>query len=499
MQYNLPNFRIDFRDWMKGNNLYDNYPNGGLKADEVGYNAFKYPGLLVAQPTLDETTITSNLKRVPVIAGRGAQNGGKMNFTVISSDDPEAAGTGYAYTVNGLTGEMVSFKSPSSGYVDPLVLTKVYQNGWSEMVETRNGVVVSHSNGLTQLFLSSTTDESFHTTTGIGTLTSSAPHPLAWFESFIYVGDDEDLHEVDPDGSTGTATVLTMPNRYTITSLQEHQGYLFIAATKYFTSTDAFTGVDRKYRNYKIRTELFTWDGYSESFIERFRIPDAVSVLLSDEDGRLYVWTHRQFGYFNGLTFVPLRDLDNVVYRHEVVKVKNGLMYSDGNKIIRYSSVLPGGERKFFVQEEYTLDVGSILTIIPDVVFVTLNGEASTSGRNLIIPSVDEGTSGTNRQFEFNTKNIRVAVKVRHVVVETDGLGASGVIKVEYKDSDGNTKTCGTFTYTDTKMADKKRWIFDVHGATATTQITPLITLSGTAKLKSVDYYYEQAVDVNNS
>ena len=511
MRYDLPNFRIDFRDWMKGNNLYDNYPTGGLKATAAGYNPFKYPGLLVAQPTRSETAITSGLARYPVIAWSAGSQDGYIDLTVVGRDaDPNTLGNGVPYRVNGRTGAFIKAGGVFPAQTPSDILTSHgYRLGYSEMVESTSAAFISSDLDVAEIDPGelntvnySTADEDWFSSLSGGTLLrAGSPHPLAWFGEDLYVGDQFELHQATGFGTTIVANqaVITLPSRYTITSLEEHKGYLYITATKFYELSNNFTG-SLVQEQTKIKTEVFIWDGFSESFLENYPLPDQVTAMKTDEDGRLYMWTTKQFGYFNGLAFVPLKDLENIVYRPHICKVKNGLMYADGMKAIRYGSIVPGGERKFYLHETFTKNISALMCIIPDIMIVALDGGSGNAGINILYSSIDSGTPGTTRSLDFNPRFTKVAVKVRHVVVETaDGLGASGVVTVKHNDANGVSKTDGTFTYTNAKMAAKRRWVFDVFDCDPTSEIQPVIEVAGSVKLKSVDYYYEQATDTNNS
>lgn len=492
MRYELPNFRVDFRDWMKGNNLYDDYPTGGLKAAQVGYNPFKYPGLLVSNQNLSEASVSSGLYQSPAITWAArfvSAASGSVPVLLGVDSDPYVGSTPKVYWMDQTTKALTAFTTTTA-------FTATYRKGFSYMVKYGSGLLVSSTNNLTKLTLGSpniTKDEDYRTTAGLSGMSSTSPHPIAFLDNLAYVADNEDIHELDPATNTGVDSVFSLQDTYTITELTEHRGYLYIAATEEYS----YSTTPNTFINSRDYTRIFVWDGFSQGYLDNYTIPDRVTAMYSGDDGRLYIWTIKQFGYLNGIEFKPLRDIENVVYRDDIVPVKNGLMYADGTKLITYASVMPNATRRFFIQEIYTKNITSVITIGNEQQIV-LKGGSSLNG---IVVSYGSylTQSGGSRTFEFNARFTKVSVAVRHVIVETEGLGASGVIVVAYKDSKGNTNTCGTYTYADTAMAATRRWVFDVFEVDPTSQITPIITITGTAKLKSVDYYYEEVVEVNNA
>lgn len=482
MRFDLPNFRIDFRDWNKGNNLYDDLPTGGFKRDTTGYNPFKTPGALQSMPTLSETAVTASLKRSPIVAWAPGGNVADFGLIGVGVDAaPLTGGQGYFYFIDEQTGAMtLLYTCHATNYS--------YKLGQSEAVTYNTGILVSSQKGLTFVNPGTGLNEAAYTGFGLSDFNANVPHPMAYLEDILYIGDLELLHQLD--GGTGDSAYFSIPSQFIITALEEHRGYLMIAGSEYYMFQSNITNV-------KTRTEIFTWPGYGESFVDRFIIPDQVTAMKSADDGRLYVWTIKQFGYFNGLRFVPLRDLENPIYKSQIMLVKNGLMFADGMKMIRYASVVPGGSKYFYVNEVHTKTITALVSGYPSKFTTMLDGGIGNAGRNVLY--TDLTASGGTREYEFNPRITKVPVKMRQVVVETDGLGASGVITVKYKNSNGETKDCGTFTYADVKMAAKKRWTFTISGHPSTTQITPLITVGGTAKLLSVDYYYEAAGETNNA
>lgn len=493
MRYDLPNFRIDFTDWMKGNNLYDNYPSGGLKESALAYNPFKYPGLLVSAPDRVETTITSSLKRVPSFAwaisfsNKGTAGVSTDNAIVaLSGDVPGTAGDGYFYEVNKSTGVFTSIVNDTvKDYVEGITFALPYNEGAIFTSTTDISYVIPRLNSVNKTLWTGAGD------LNQSALTDSVPHPMSYLDDLIYIGDGGDLHEFDTGSFTADSNVFSLGNNFVITALAEHRGYLYIAASQYFFDFASFTTV-------KALSKIFLWDGFSEGYLDEFITPDRINAFKASEDGRLYGWTTKQFGYFNGLSFTPLKDLENAVYPHHIVSVKNGLMYADGTKIIRYSSIYPGSTRRFFFIEQHTKTIGSIMISYLTNYIVTLNGAVSTSGVNLLYSDLDNRSGGT-RSYEFNPREIKVPVKVRSVVIETDGLGSPGSVQVQFKNENGVTQSCGTFISSNTKMAAKKKWRFDPSKLTASSVIIPYITITGSAKLKSVDFFYEPAIDVGNA
>lgn len=668
--YNLPHFRIDYQDWFRGNNVADNYPNGGLLSTETGFNPFKYEGLVVAQKDFPTTTVTSNLKRAAAVSTgiNIKQSDGSMQLLGIASvADPNTWQIGRFYGIDPLTGAMTAKGAGNT--------TKHYRRGWTDMCSIGYDTLISSGTDLTKYVEGGSITENWGTGNGMsGDHTENVPHPIIVMDAFAYIADGNELTQVDLDGGIATKGYFThIPSEYVITAGIYHRGYAYLAAAYWFAALGVVS-------NAKTHTRIFLWDGFSQSFADDFYIDDIVTAMHRSGDGTVFVWTYKHFGYLNGTQFVKLRKINTRVYKCDIIDVPNGVMYSDGTTIVRYSSIVPGGKRAFFsvpftpgtpdtsfaftgnshsinvatldvdvvaatdvntlevgtcadygivngtaltyigpnhdvlvmntvyyagnvsgatfklyadagltTLKNFTVDtIGHQFTVPGNLSYVGLSanpleygivsGSAITftgstagglvhntvyyageitssrfsvysdvglttkvtmsadvnpaafsvavsgsetiiglaqlkedypivftdhgtpgSGKNLLYGPLDNDTSGNNKTFRFNRRITRVPVKVRGVVVETEGLGASGTITVSYYNSEGVLKTCGTYTYATAKMAARQRWAFEVTGHPTTTEVDPVVTISGTAKFKSVDFYYERSENDSNT
>ncbi len=496
MDYSLPHFRIDFRDWMKGNNLYDAYPNGGLLASENGYNPFKYPGDLVAAPDYPTAAVTSNLKRAIIANGlntdltAGAGTSSNVGAVAIALDgDPNTAAHGYYYQVHPTTGAFTLGATALS--------SKNYRLGYTEaeFIYASYTLVTNDTNiAFIDPIAAGPLDVSETWASTVGGMSTSAwvssnPHPMGRFEDFVYAGDGDSLTQID--GFTVTSRYFTgIPQGYTVTALVQHRGYLLIAATEHFLSLGTTT-------NGKFQTRILLWDGFSPSYSDDILVDDQITAMVAGNDGVIYVWTVKHFGYLNGSRFEKLRTVNNRVYKHMVTPVTDGIMYADGTTLVRYSSAIPGGKKYFFVQNTTADTITNIIQVVTDVPIICTDGGNAGHAKNLLYTGLDTGVSATAKTFTFNPRLVRVPVKLRHVVIETDGL-STGSIAIGYIDSDGNTQTVGTFDGTGAQ-AGKRVWHFDAFSLPDTRRITPVVTMNGDAKLRSIDFYYQPVGSANNS
>jgi hypothetical protein len=497
MDYSLPHFRVDFQDWLAGNNLYDDYPNGGLLASASGYNPFRYPGLLVPNKDYSTTTITSGLVRAPVIAADITTDSG-FNFVAVGSqgdpNDDIAAGT--FYLIDPETGAMSVLTNPGGAAIN-----YNYQLGWSEAVTGELGnVFITSEDDVTLVNPSHGTlrvDQGWGNANGIsGGLNSLNMHPMARFEEFIYIGDGNNVHQIDIDAGTAIEDYFeAIPTNFEVTSMEQHKSYLLMAITQY-----AGDILDPDYSVYNSNTghEILAWDGFSPSFTDRFPVPNQVTAMRSTPEGICYIWTTKHFGYLNGSRFEPLRELTSRVYKHMIVPAPHGgVMYAQGTKVVRYSSAVPGGKKFFTVQADAGLTITSILQAFETRLMVfTDSGDNAVAGKNLLWDDLDAGTPGT-KSFAFNQRVLRVNCKVRHVVIETEGLNG-GSVQVQYYDQNGDLRDCGTFNGAGAQ-AGKRAWNFAIHSHPGTNVIKPYITISGGAKLRAFEFYYEQTGQTNNA
>lgn len=493
---NLPHFRIDSRDWMKGNNLYDDYPTGGLLSLETGYNPWKYPGLLVGNQAWSSSAVTASLKQVPAIAVAGTPSGTTQPYSLIvcsMNSDPNTVGKAFFYEVNPDTGVQTVIYNVAS--------SKNYKLGVTEAENWASSSIFTSEDNLTRILPFSTgigaVSEGQMVTLGGSALNTNTPHPMALFESdFVYIGDGDNLVQFELPASTAVNNYFTsIPDAYGVTSLVEHRGYLLIAISKWVGFSPP--------ANAKFPSSILVWDGFSPSFVDQYPIDDYVTAMVVSDEGTCFIWTKKEFGYLNGSVFVPLRAVTTPVYKHQVVKVPGGIMYADGINLIRFSSAFPGGKKYFFIEDRVTQTITAIGQMSANTPIIFTDGGTGHSGSNLLYPTLDTGTSNANalglRTHEFNPRLLTKSVKVRYIVIETAGLGGGAVI-VQYKDSEGTLIDCkAVFDAAVSTMTNKRRWVFEVFSTPGTSVISPVLTLKGAAKLKSIDFYYEEVEDTGNA
>lgn len=479
MNYSQPNFRLDGKDWLKGNNSYDNFPEGGALQETVGINAFSKPGLLAQAPSVG-AAVTASLPINGVVSwgiGSGASAPAVIAVYANATDDASF------YSVNTSTGAMTIVGSADSGRDYKLGTTDtVWYNG--NFYTTSDTDICKNSADL------GTRDTSWWiTTSGKSALTSGVPHPLLVYESIMYIADGRYLHKLD--GTTISLQVWDAPPDHVITAMTEYNGLIYIVAEPYKNLTGSVHGL----------SQMFSWDGLLESWYEQYFMDYRVNALYVHKN-RLYAWTNEFLGLWTGSELEPLYPVSNQVFKCHITATSDSFLYADGDTIVRYGKPYTTALTKKFYNymSSAALPFAGIISAEGDNLIAT-EKHASASPNYYIADINTPATSGT-RAFKFNHRFFIQPVKARGVVITTEAIASGQSVKAGYIDMDGNAQypdaDSGTFAYATAKMAGKIMWRFDFNGKPATRSMTPIINVTGDVHIRSVDYLYEPSEDKQN-
>lgn len=468
----LPSFRIDKRDFFKGNNAYDSYPEGGVLASTVGWNIFSKPGLLAQAPSLG-SSVTASLPKNGCVAwcvGSGASAPSILALYANENDD------GSWYTVNEATGAMTIVGSADTAHNYKLGISdSVFYNGKS-YTTSETDIVEQNADGSSQ-------DTTWWTTTkGQAALTSGVPHPLLVYESIMYIADGRYLHKVD--GTTVSTQVFDVPPDHVITCMVEYNGLIYMVAEPYKNLTGTVHGL----------AQMFSWDGLLESWYEQYFLDYRVNALYVYKN-RLYAWNNHFLGQWTGSEMAPIRPVASQVYKCHITATSDSMIYADGMTLVRYGApFIPGVNRKFY---KYLSTTGTNFTGIisaKDNSLIVTQAHA-TASPNYFISNINTPASSGSRTFDFNPRFFKAKVKIRGVVIETEALASGQKVKAGFIDEEGNeeypTFSNGEFDNATSEMAGKGYFAFDISAKKAARSITPRIILTGNVHVKSVDYLYE--------
>lgn len=472
MRYEIPSFRIDKKDFLGGNNAYDNYPEGGALATTVGINSFNTPGLLAQAPILG-SVVTVSLPANGCISWGVGSGASAASVIAVYAD---ATNNASWYTVGPSTGGMTIAGSPDTtrDYKLGITDTAFYNSKFYTTSET--DIAQQDPDGSNRI------ESWWVTTSGKTALTAGVPHPLLVFESILYVADGRYLHKID--GAVISTQVFDVPPDYIITAIVEYNGLIYIVAEPYKNLTGVSHGL----------SQMFSWDGLTDSWYEQYFLDYRVNALYVYKN-ILFAWTNQFFGMWTGSEMKPLRPLSNQVFKCQITASADSLMFADGRTLVRYGAPFsPSLVKKFY---NYLLsNAGNFTGIISlqnnNLITTELHATASP---NYYISDINGLATSGFRVFDFNTRFFTKPVKVRGIVVQTDPLTTGQKIKVgyvgdnsiQYNPSFNN----GEFDNGVTSMAGKSFFYFNVAGAPSTQSVTPRITLTAGIKVRNIDYLYE--------
>lgn len=479
MRYELPSFRVDQRDFLRGSNSYDNYPEGGFLASSVGMNAFADPGCLAQAPSLG-AAVTASLPISGVISwgmGSGASAPAIAALYANGSND------GSWYLCDAATGGMTLVGSADTAHNYSLgVSDTVFYN--NKFYTTSDTDIVEQAADLTSR------DTTFWTVTkGKAALTAGIPHPLLVYESIMYIADGRYLHKLDL--TTATTQVWDAPPDHVITAMIEHNGLIYICAEPYKNLDGSIHGL----------TRMFSWDGLLESWYEEYFLDYRVNSMYVYKN-RLYTWNNHFIGQWTGSEMAPVRPVSNQVFKTHITANSSSMVYVDGMNIIRYGApFIPGLTRKFYnyLSTTGTNFAGIISAKNDNLIATQIHASASP---NYYISDIDTPASSGSRTFTLNNRTFKQPVKIRGIVVETIALTSGQKVKAGYIDDTGATNygvaNGGEFDNAVTDMAGKRKYRFEVSAQPATSNAQPVIILTAGVKLVAVDYLYEGSESMQN-
>lgn len=469
--YSLPNFRLDRKDWLGGNNSYDDFPEGGAKAETVGVNSFSKPGLLSQSPVLG-SAVTGSLPTTGVISwGIGS---GATSPAVISVFG-NASNNGSFYSVDESTGGMTKVGADDTTRSYKLGITDtVWYNG--NFYTTSETDICKNSADL------ATRVESWWVGTESQTaLTVGIPHPLLVYESIMYIADGKFLHKLD--GTTISTEVWDAPPDHIITAMIEYNGLMYIVAEPYKNLTGSVHGL----------SQMFSWDGLLESWYEQYFLDYRINSLYVYKNA-LYGWTNDYCALWTGTVFEPLRPVATQVFKAHITATSDSMFYADGSTLVRYGKpFIPSLSRKFYKYMSSTaLPFAGIMSASGDSMIIT-ETHASASPNHFIADINTPATAGT-RTLTFNSRYFFRPVRARGVVINSDPLTAGQSIKVGYVDSNGDTQYAAAEAVFDgdvATMVGRTTQGFDVLSTPPTRSMDPVVIVEGNPHIRSIDFLYE--------
>lgn len=469
--YSLPSFRLDKRDWLKGNNAYDDLPEGGALASTVGVNSFSKPGLLAQAPALGAAVTGSLLPSGVVSWGIGSGSSAPAVIAVYSNSSNHAS----FHSVNVSTGAMTKVGTDDT--------TRAYSAGVTDTVFYDTNFYTTSATDICKNSADlATRDQNWWTgTKGQAALTAGIPHPLLVYESIMYIADGRYLHKVD--GTTVSLQVWDAPPDHIITALIEFNGLMYIVAEPYKNLTGSVHGL----------AQMFSWDGLLESWYEQYFLDYRVNSMYVYKNS-LYLWTNNFVGLWTGTQAEPVYPVSNQVFKHQITATSDSMFFADGGTLVRFGKPFsPSLSRKFYnYMSSAALPFSGIMSASGDSMILT-ETHASASP-NYFISNINTPAATGARTLTFNSRYFFKPVRVRGVVINGKPMQAGQAVKVGFVDHNGNTQFAAagaTFDGSVASMVDGTTRGFDVLSTPVTRSIDPVVIITGDPHIRSIDFLYE--------
>lgn len=439
---------IDARDFLKGASVSDYLSDGGFSPSSKGVTLFNVPGLIKPGPGFAAVgTIKDNGMLAIDVRRANTTPYGKM----VSSDTGQ---NGYFYDVD----------TSSRTLKDSDVTGKNYIAGVTDLTIFQSQIFVSSSTDIT--FFSDEVwtgkDVTWWTTTkGKSALNSGAAHLFVQYAGVLYFSDGRYLHSWD--GTTATEQALDLPQDYSITALTVYNNLIYIAAERY---NDNLTGT--RFKNSKI----FTWDGFSASFLDEFTFAERIDCMVS-LGGTLMMTTPTALGYFTGNSFSPIYPLAYQVKKHQVGVTSDRMYMAQGSAVMCFGSPIKGKAKIISYPMNAVSGTNNGLALFYNPYIHISNGDTLYQATDFNSAGDPSGGTGLST-FRGNKYFFSDFVKINYIIVETDVLQSGDSVALSYIDSAGNTKTIGTLSYALDGAVYERR--FNDNGWVPTRLIQPIIT-----------------------
>ena len=459
---------FDARNFLRGISMSDELADGGFSPNSKGINLFASPGLVLPGDS-------------PYFQ-YGAPAGNVVDFKGViawsSTQTNVAPGPARAVSANNANDGRFYLVSDSGQPTQAATDTvRDYVEGKTDMVYYRGDFYITSTTNIALCnYDFSVNDFTWWTgTKGKTALNPSYPHKMCQYGGILYVIDGNLVHSWD--GTTATHTALDLPPGFIATDITTYGNLIYISASLFDPDSSGVSVMSR----------IFTWDGYSDSFIDEFPVQEVIDALIVF-GGSLIVTTRSYVGYWNGSTVSPLYPLTSSVYKHQYAITNDRLYLLQGRDILCFGNPLIS-HPKFFsfplrhpskaMNSLYSYNRGTVLFGVAD---------ASNPGSGSFNVG---GSSSTGLHLYSNKIFLGRYSKIRSVILETEALTAGASIGVNYLNSDGVTKAVGTYSHANFGGISKHEFDVNAHDPTLTVQLDLVWNATPNKGIRRVHVTYE--------
>lgn len=468
----MKSFKITYKDFMRGQNSYEDYPDGGIVTSAIGANPFSRRAWLQNAP--DQAQVTD-------IPGVGqsiayAQGPASANFVSLGRT---TGGNGKFYSINTSTGVYTLVASDT---------TKTYSKTNSDATYYAGKYYFTSESNVTQTDLAlGSLDPVWWTTTQAQPAFADTKHPVVVYGAILYIGDGKYIHQYDNydqgiGGPLAQSQVLDLEDGYVIDNMVVYNNLIFIAAHL----GNGFS-------------KIYTWDGFSPSWIDEYDANDLITSMFVFQ-GILFVFMPNAVCYFDGTKIKEIREISGSVYKHMVTKSRTSMYLievidSTHSCITRYSPVVFQGKQAnvWYRYLDQSIANGLYDTCIigaSQSLFSASN--ASTARKSSFIDgsNINDRSTTKNNIFTFNQRTFSVQVNVRSIVAEFDDISTgTNEIDLAWIDDKETSHSVGSITGVNTE--EHNRQMFDSFEQPLSRIVQLVATIKKSARLKSIEVFYE--------
>lgn len=472
----MPVLTIDAKDFFRGMSTSDELADGGFSPLSKGINLFASPGLVLPGA-------------LPVDQSSGVTTGGIFAWSSWHTNVSPGIGRGLGSLLSNQDGKFFTLSDAGAATLADSDTGRNYVANESDMIRYASAATPNlFSSSQTDICLSnfdfSVQDYTWWTgTKGKAALTAGVPHHFTQYGAILYWTNGRVIQSWD--GSTANDAALNLPFGYIATDIEVHQNLIFIAASKF----DPIGGGEC------IDNRIFTWDGFSPTFIDEYVVQQRIDSLIVF-GGVLYVTTQKFMGYFTGATISPLYPLTSPVYHYQYAITNDRLYLLQGSDLLCYGNPIVSKPKFFSFPLKHSASLIGINSYrVGKIAYAYASASGAWSDVN--------GSDSTGVAFYSNKMNFGRQVKIRKIILETELLASGAVQTTQYIDDEAATQTpsssSGVFSYALHGAVGKhKHNVFNTP-ATHTAQFKHTFTTGPNKGLRRATVWYEASELTENA
>lgn len=463
----MPRVTIDAKDFFRGMSTTDELADGGFSPRSKGINLFAKPGLVLPGQAPVDVAASPDISN-GIFGWDAVSSAGFFGRAIGSNSSKD--GKFYLIDATGAIGATTTdtSKDYTPNISDLAIFNYAVGTGGQAFVTSETDVFKAADDF-------SAGDPTWWTVTlGKTAMNAFSPHHIIEYGGILYWSDGKYIHSWD--GSTGTYNALDLPTGYIIDDLRVHNNLIYIAASP---ST-------RFNMNVVSRSRIFTWDGFSDSFIDEFPIQERILTLIPF-GGTLFLTTSKYFGYFTGATISPLYPLTSNVNKYQVAVTNDRLYMLQGQDVICYGNPIFSRPKflSFPLQHPQSLiSLGCIQT--GSLVYSYAGKMGAWSDVN--------GFDQTGNTFYVNRLPLGGNARIKGMIVECEALASGTVETIAYIDDSQTSMSVGTLSFASFAATTRRvfeLWTGRVKRPTLTCQPTVTFTTGPNKGIRRIHIEYE--------